>query len=78
VPAGWVRFVISLIAGVPVKLGAIKLILKTSVQATKTKKPLTTETQRHREKHENKLFLKDFLCASVVSQGFIAPDSPIG
>jgi hypothetical protein len=29
--------------------------------------PLTTETQRHREKHENKLFLKGFLCASVVS-----------
>jgi hypothetical protein len=27
------------------------MILKTSVQATKTKKPLTTETQRHREKH---------------------------
>jgi acyl transferase domain-containing protein len=26
-------------------------ILKTSVQVTKTKKPLTTETQRHREKH---------------------------
>jgi hypothetical protein len=34
-------------------------------QATKTKKPLTTETQRHREKHENPLFFKDFLCVSV-------------
>ncbi|MDR1280644.1 MAG: hypothetical protein LBK99_07450 [Opitutaceae bacterium] len=42
------------------------IILKTSVQATKPqKKPLTTETQRHREKHENQLILKGFLCASV-------------
>jgi hypothetical protein len=31
-----------------------------------TKKPLTTETQRHREKHENQsLFFKDFLCAGM-------------
>jgi hypothetical protein len=44
--------------------------LKTSVQAAKTKKPLTTETQRHREKHGNQLFLKGFLCASVVN-GFL-------
>jgi hypothetical protein len=29
------------------------------------KKPLTTETRRHREKHENQLFLKGFLCVSV-------------
>jgi hypothetical protein len=53
--------------------------LKTSVEAAKTKKPLTTETQRHREKHENQLFLKSFLCVSVVNDfKFIAPDSPIG
>jgi hypothetical protein len=32
--------------------------LKTAVQAAKTKKPLTTETQRHREKHENQVFLE--------------------
>jgi hypothetical protein len=44
--------------------------LKTAGQATKTKKPLTTETQRHREKHENQLFLKGFLCVSVVN-GFL-------
>jgi hypothetical protein len=33
--------------------------LKTFVQAVKTKKPLTTETQRHRENHK-----KDFLISN--------------
>jgi hypothetical protein len=42
----------------------IRLILKTSVQATNPQKPLTAETQR---KTWNQLFFKDFLCVSVVN-----------
>jgi hypothetical protein len=52
------------------------MILKTAVQATKTKKPLTTETQR---KTWESIVFKRFLCVSVVNGfRFIAPDSPIG